>query len=158
MDFEHVYREHYRRVASSAWSVCRDRTRSEEFAQEAFARAYARWNALVRGGYAVAWVHRVALNLAIDDARRRARDRRPEVVAAATPGAPFPVDPAGDRWLVDQLCRLPRRQREAVFLRVVVDLPEVECAAAMGVSPGSVKTHRSRGIARLRDLLDGQEV
>ena len=58
-----------------------------------------------------------------------------------------------------QLVRLPRRQREAVFLRVIADLPEDEVARVMGCSVGSVKTHKSRGLAQLRDLFDdGEEV
>jgi RNA polymerase sigma-70 factor (sigma-E family) len=45
---------------------------------------------------------------------------------------------------------LPARQRAAVVLRVVEDLPESEVARAMGCSVGTVKSLASRGLARLR--------
>ena len=48
---------------------------------------------------------------------------------------------------------LPSRQREALVLRYYMDLPEAEIAATMGVSPGSVKTHLHRGLAKLADIL-----
>jgi DNA-directed RNA polymerase specialized sigma24 family protein len=51
--------------------------------------------------------------------------------------------------LVRRLRALPRRQMEALVLRYYLDLPEVEMAAAMGVSVGSVKTHVHRGLAAL---------
>jgi len=40
-----------------------------------------------------------------------------------------------------------------VALRYLVDLPEREVAAAMGVTAGSVKKHLSRGLAALRAAL-----
>lgn len=50
---------------------------------------------------------------------------------------------------------LPRRQCEAVILRYYADLSETETAAAMGVSEGAVKSHAARGMAALRQWLDG---
>jgi len=51
------------------------------------------------------------------------------------------------------LATLPRRQREVVLLRYVVDLPENEVARQLSCSPGTVKTHASRGLAALRAAL-----
>jgi DNA-directed RNA polymerase specialized sigma24 family protein len=50
--------------------------------------------------------------------------------------------------------RLPDRQREALALRYYLDLSEADMAAAMKVSPGSVKTHLHRGLAALAHQLD----
>jgi RNA polymerase sigma factor (sigma-70 family) len=57
--------------------------------------------------------------------------------------------------LVTTMVGLPRRQREAVALRYLADLREVDVAAAMGVTPGAVKRHLSRGLAKLRTSLGG---
>lgn len=154
--FEEGYARWYRPVVRSAWSICRDVAQAEELAQDAFVRAYRRWSRIERGGYAEAWLHRAAMNLALTAVRRRKRGRELEEVAAASPFAPISRDVDGfDSELVTMLRSLPPRQREAVFLRVVADLPEEVVATLMGCSPGSVKVHKKRGLDRLRAMYEG---
>jgi Sigma-70, region 4 len=47
---------------------------------------------------------------------------------------------------------LPDRQRVAVVLRHVADLPIAEVASVLGCPPGTAKSHMSRGLRRLREL------
>ena len=93
----------------------------------------------------------MASNLAVDRYRRRAR--QPRVLSG-----PIGVvdDRIGERAdLVAALRSLSRRQREVVVLRYLADLSESDVAEALGCSVGSVKTHASRGLAALRQLLGG---
>lgn len=140
--FEDLHRVAYR----AAFAVLGRRADAEDCAQEALARALVRWRKVEP--YADAWVARVSTNLAIDRTRRdRRRDEAGRPVAAA--------DPVSDRRrdLVVALHALPRRQREAVVLRYLVDLPEADAASAMGCSIGTIKSATSRGLERLRATL-----
>jgi RNA polymerase sigma factor (sigma-70 family) len=56
--------------------------------------------------------------------------------------------------VVAALRALPERQRECLVLRYYADLSEAEIAAAMGISPGAVKSHASRGMTALRSALE----
>ena len=136
----------------AAFRLLGDRQEAEDIAQEACARACVRWARLTRHGDPKPWIVRVAGNLAIDQWRRQQR--------AATHGADTTdsID-AADARRIDlhrALATLPRRQREVVVLRYVVDLSEAETAAALNCAPGTVKSHASRGLAALRAEL-GEE-
>ena len=130
-----------------------DREDAREVAQEALARAYARWRKI--SGYDEAWVARVATNLAIG----RWRKRRPTIPfddhdwGRSTRGSSGgdPNNLTLERYgLVQSLKALPRRQREVVVLRYLADLPEREVASVLGTTVGSVKQHAHRAMVRLR--------
>ena len=56
------------------------------------------------------------------------------------------------------LSRLPARQREAFLLRYWEELDVAEAAAVMGCSEGSVKTHCSRAVRALAEMLKAKGV
>jgi RNA polymerase sigma factor (sigma-70 family) len=55
--------------------------------------------------------------------------------------------------LAEALRELPPRQRDAVVLRYLVDMSEADVANALGVAPGTVKSHLNRAVTRLRTAL-----
>lgn len=147
--FEEAFRELFRVAYRSAYRVTGDAAASEDAASEALVRAGLRWRRI--SGRSLPWVVRVATNLAIDQTRRRARERR---VAhhGTTPDGIESVQASVD--LHRALKALPKRQREVVVLRYFGELSEREIAAELGVAPGSVKSHASRGLAALRARLE----
>jgi RNA polymerase sigma-70 factor (sigma-E family) len=149
--FEDVFPRLYGDAYRVAYRLLGDRSEAEDVAQESCARAYSRWSSI--SDYAEPWCVRVAGNLALDVLRARTRSaRRAERLAATdTPGG-VGVDERLDLYAA--LARLPRRQRETVLLRYLGDQSEQQTAAVLGVSVGSVKTHASRGIAALREVIE----
>jgi RNA polymerase sigma-70 factor (sigma-E family) len=150
LTFEEVFPVLIRDAYRVAYRLLGDRSDAEDVAQEACARAYSRW-ATVRD-HAEPWCVRVASNLALDALRARSRaTRRNERLktSQATPTAA--VDERLDLYAA--LSRLPRRQRETVVLRYLGDLSEAQTADLIGCSVGSVKTHASRGLAALKEVI-----
>ena len=119
---------------------------AEEVAQEALARAYARWARV--SAYPEPWVARVATNLALGRWRKARSGRGIGVGSTVEAG-----DAALRMDLVELLRGLPRRQREVVVLRYLADRSEQETADALGCSTGTVKQHAHRGLASLRSSL-----
>ena len=142
--FTELFDSAYPRAVRLGQRLLGTRAAGEDLAAEAFARAYARWGSVRRHPAPDAWVLRTATNLAIDQLRRSAP------VSAEAPVAD-PADAVALRLaLASALASLSRQQRTVVTLRYLADLPEHDVAIALGISVGSVKTHLSRGLDRLR--------
>ena len=89
-----------------------------------------------------------ALNLTkrhFRDRERAGKPTPPQVMAAAT----------SERLdVLAALRSLPERQRQAIVLHYIVDLPVHSVADAMGLSEGAVKAHLHKGRAALRSPLE----
>lgn len=150
--FEEAFPRLYADAYRVAFRLLGERSEAEDVAQEACARAYSRWSSV--HDYAEPWCVRVAGNLALDAlrARTRAAKRQERLI---TQHSPVSGSAASDERLdlYAALAELPKRQREAVVLRYLGDQSEEQTAALLGLSVGSVKTHSSRGLARLRAVI-----
>jgi len=145
--FEELYGVAYR----AAYGVLGNRHEAEECAQESLARLLTRWPRV--NTYAAPWVARVSINLAIDRVRA---DQRAARLRPSEPAERSETDLSDRRRdLAAALVALPRRQREAIVLRYLVDLSERETAGAMGCTVGTVKSTVSRGLDHLRTELGG---
>ena len=76
------------------------------------------------------------------------------LAALPDPHARRPEDLLGNERAGAALRALPLRQQQAFLLRSWEGLDVAATAAAMGCSQGSVKTHYSRAVHHLRELLE----
>ncbi len=103
-----------------------------------------------------AYLRRAVGNECVSRWRRTAR----EVVVAELPDLPRPApeDAVLDRLaLGDAMRTLTPRQRRVIALTVLDDRPDGEVAGQLGVSEVTVRTTRSRALARLRERLTAME-
>jgi RNA polymerase sigma-70 factor (ECF subfamily) len=121
-----------------------DRDLAEEAVAEAFARALVRWPRGASLSNPAAWLHRVAVNEVRSRWRRGRVERRmlQRLAGRAEPAAPLPAPPDDALW--SAVAELPRRARQMVALRYVLDLPEAEIANSLGVSRGTVASTLSK--------------
>jgi RNA polymerase sigma factor (sigma-70 family) len=151
VSFEVFFDEYYDQVRRALSVALADPVLAEDSAQEAFARAYVRWRSVSTMDRPAGWVYVVALR-----GGRRQRSRRADPVE---PGVdPDAIGNLVDRdVLEDSLRRLPDRQRVAVVLRYLADLPLADIAEAMGCAVGTVKSTLHAALARLRVEMDEVE-
>ncbi len=154
VDFEAAFPGLHAAGYRVAYRLLGDRADAEECAQEACARAFARWTKVTRVGDATPWVVRVSANIALDRWRRAQHAARSEGAPRRPPDRAI-ADGVADRVdLHRALSALPRRQRQVVLLRYVADLPEAAVADLLGVSAGAIKQHAARGLGALRSTLE----
>ena len=146
---------HYVELYRYALSVLREERAAEDAVQDAFERAFAALGRYpeerLRAMRLRPWLYRITLNVA----RNRLRGRR-EVPVQEISSAGVAVSDEGRESVMDVLAalgRLPERQRVAVTLRYLQDLPYAEISGVTGWPEGTAKTLVRRGVARLRKMM-----
>jgi RNA polymerase sigma-70 factor (ECF subfamily) len=165
--FAEFYKEHFDRiVAYLGRSVC-DPDLALELTAETFAQAY-----VARGRFrgsttaeAEGWIYRIARRQLTQYFRRgkvarramkRLRMQTPRVDEDARAGVDELADLAGLRSsLRTELQRVPRSQRDALWLRVVEGLSYAEVSDRLGISEQAARTRVSRGLRSLSGALSG---
>jgi RNA polymerase sigma-70 factor (sigma-E family) len=135
-----------------AFLLTGDHQAAEDLVQDTYVVLVRRWQ---KSGVVdpEAYVRRILYSRFVDAWRRR---RLSELPWASPPDAPG-SDEAGnatDRLtLRAALTRLTPRQRALLVLRFYEDLTEVQAAAALGISPNTVKSQTRVALQRLRELV-----
>ena len=149
--FEAAYPELQVIAARAARRVLRTGDGSEDVAAEAMTRLWLHWHALDLAA-ARRWVARVATNLAIDVARRR-----PVVVDGADRTRCPDDEVLARETVLAAVGSLAPRQREAVVLRHLVGMSQLEIAAALGIARATAAVHLARGEAAIRTHLSAPD-
>ncbi|MBB5869776.1 RNA polymerase sigma-70 factor (ECF subfamily) [Allocatelliglobosispora scoriae] len=154
-DFAEFYAATFHRLTSQLFVHTGDLAEAQDVVQEAMVRALSRWSAVSTFEDPAAWCRRVAWNLATSRWRRLRRG-----VELATTGRHEETTPGPepDRLaVVGLLAHLPTRQRQAIILHYLEDLPVTEIAELTGAAEGTVKSWLHRGRATLAARLADQD-
>jgi len=154
VDFDAFAREQLPSLVRFAAALAGDTQLAQDLVQDTLVRAYPRMSRVAGADRPDLYLRRMVLNSYLSW-RRRWYQRMVQSVADPAAG-PHPVtpDPAGriaDRAeLAVLLGRLGRQQRAAIVLRFYEDRDDDEIAAVLGCTAATVRSHISRGLARLR--------
>jgi len=151
-DFEAFFGKHYEPLLRTMYLVTGDRHEAEDLAEDAFVRAFERWDRIRRMENPSGYVYRIALNA------HRSRLRR---IAAATkrPVSLDPTDPIADSDDRDSIRRLlamlPDGQREVLVLIEWLGMTSEEAGDVLGISAGAVRVRLTRAKQALRFVSEG---
>ena len=151
-EFDDFYTSSFGRITGQLYAMIGDRDEAQECVQEAFVRAWQHRGKLSRAEHPEAWVRTTAYRLAVSRWRRVRLAKRPADRALSP--ATY-TEPSGENRvaLIAALRQLPDKQRQALVLHHLVDLPVQEVAREVGVPEGTIKARLSRGRAALATLL-----
>ncbi len=154
-DFDRLYRNTYRRIFGTLVTLVRDRAAAEDCAQETYVRAYRNWKSWRPDAPVEAWLHRIAINVAISDRRHQRLRLASEVIRRLGRPVP-PADPAtlAERSdLIAALQKLPTKQAAALVLRHYHGYTNREISAALGVPEQTVASRLGAARKHLQVLL-----
>ncbi|HSM59660.1 MAG TPA: sigma-70 family RNA polymerase sigma factor [Longimicrobiales bacterium] len=151
--FERVYLRTSGRVYALCLRMTADADEAAERTQDVYVRAWEKLGSYRGDSLFTTWLHRLAVNLVLQERRSRGRRRAREIAApdleifgravvTAMPGTRVDLERA--------IAGLPTRARQALVLRDVEGYKYDEIARMTGVSLGTVKAqiHRARGLLK----------
>jgi len=156
-DLERIFREHHALVYRAAYRVCGNATDSEDVVQTVFLRMVKRAPESQPVGNMASFLHRAAVNAALDLVRSRQNIRNvplddlEPILAEAPHRNPDRVQSSGEirEWLRGALARLNPRIAEMFMLRFFDGKDNPEIARILNTTPGTVAVTLSRTRDRL---------
>lgn len=144
------------RIYHLAYRITGNHADAQDAAQDAFVKAYLSLRAFRMQAAFSTWLHRIAVNVAVDLIRRREKRAAPVLDLAAP--ATDPLFDGVERAEIQQrihraIARLPLEQRTVAVLRDIQGCPYEEIAEVMKVPIGTVRSRLSRARETLRMML-----
>jgi RNA polymerase sigma-70 factor (ECF subfamily) len=152
---EELFQRHWPDTHRAAYLVVADAAAAEDIAQEAFLSALRALDRFDRRRPFAPWLHRIAVNRAIDWSRARAARREVEASQGLldASAAEAPVEPAGGEEIKEALAELSAEHRAVVVLRYLLDYSPGEIARMLELPRGTVNSRLRRALDRLSVLL-----
>jgi RNA polymerase sigma-70 factor (ECF subfamily) len=158
VEFDRLYEQHVGPMIGQVTILTGDVGAAQDAVQEAWIKAWLRWDKVSTYDNPVAWVRRVAMNTAVS---RWRRTRRNVGLSTSLDDREIEGHPGHDGGqLVDlkrAIATLPAISRRVVVLHYLVGLSVDEIAADLGIPTGTVKSRLSRSRDRLASYLKTDE-
>jgi RNA polymerase sigma-70 factor (ECF subfamily) len=150
--------EHLRRIFLQIYGIVRNVADAQDLTQEAFIKALQHQEQLKDEQKAAHWLSRIATNTAIDFLRRSGRATFCEIDQAPeshweTPEEAVLRDEHRD-YLEDGLRLLSPRERAALVMRDIEDLPAEEVARRLDCSKATVRSHIANARTKMRRYME----
>ena len=154
--FARLVERHQQPLRAFLRRACGDWAAADDLAQETFVTAWSRIGALKTGASVRAWLCGIGYRKNLTAVRSAGRDRAREAAYEADRDAPAAM--GAERVLLERaMGELPADQRACVALCLAADFSHAEAAEALGLPLGTVKSHVTRGRARLLQALGGPD-
>lgn len=153
--FTEIVEEHVDRLFSLAYGMLGNREDAEDACSEVFLRLARSAPRLAPDSCLPSYLYRLCVNRCLDVLRRRVRRPTPEPLSMDPPAeSPGPPEIVADRVFRERvreaLRSLSPQQRLAFLLRYFHARSVDEISCLLNCAPGTVKSHLSRAVARLR--------
>ncbi len=154
-----LFRDHRQALVRVALALVGDRATAEDVVQDAFTGLYRGMARLRDPDKALGYLRTSVINgcRSVHRTRQRALRARRLHAPAAWSAESAALAREESRLALQAVARLPRRAREVLALRYLLDLPDADIAAALGISKATVSSTASRALTALaRDLGEQQ--
>ena len=156
--FEQIMLATERRIASLAWHILGDAEEVKEALQETFLRVYRHLRSYDEKRDFFGWLYRISVNVCRDLESRRRRRRfffLPIEHASEARAAEEDFVRKDDvARLMRAIDTLPQKERFAIILRDIEELPTEEVASILGSSPATVRVQISNARAKIRKIME----
>ena len=168
--FGELFRQLYPRVHRTVWAMLGDEAEAHDVAQSAWIKAWEHRQSYNFQSLYTTWVHRIAVNCALDALRKRRRLRsrfvrffKPDPNGSEDPPGPDPVDgdPPNAELARKELglaieaavAELPDEQRTVLVLREFEGYSYAEIAKLLDLKPGTVMSRLFHARQKLQSRL-----
>jgi len=156
--FERLVKRYQNPLCNFVYRYVGDRGTAEDITQEVFMRVYRSASRFFPKARVSSWLFKIALNLSLNELKRRQRQRLDEMVVHDEQGyrsadaASLPATPghASEEEIMATLDKLSGKQRAALLLRVNEGLSYREIGETLGLSVQSVEALIFRARRQLR--------
>lgn len=159
----HFVQQHLRRIFLLIYRMVGNVDDAQDLTQETFIKALQREGQIKDRDRAAHWLSRIASNTAIDHLRRHKRMNETDLAEVAERAGNLETP---EQWVIRSesrvglnagLAQLTERERTALLLRDVEDLPAAEVAETMNCSKATVRSHIANARIKFRRFLESRQ-